>query len=226
MAGKSCADDYRPEIRDHVDQYRQALQKDRDDAIRFIQVNLLIGSLLGAGATLGNRLEGVGIDSLINPPMLLGVLALALSTVLAVVVVSETSRWKTKAVVGNSRRNSDLAVDKDDFVDKLEAQVEGSSRRLGWIAVVATWSIPLLAFGLLFPLVAEYCSGVCGIDTVNDGTGVWLVYPFAVLVLGLHTIATAWHCRRTRPYLKRFRECLIEVATRLFDRMVAVVGSE
>lgn len=179
------------EARRRIDRRLEALHRDRSTAIRFVQLNLVVTSLVATGVALGYRTRDIEIGAFVNWPLVIGALFLGASTLLAIVIISEHSAARRRALSDNL---PDLGFDAIDLYEgsftRLENDLRRSSSRVSLVGVLATWTLPFLLAGILVELFdpALDCSftGSFLLTWILPGENPCWMYPLFLFGLLLH----------------------------------------
>lgn len=188
------------EARRRIDRLVEALHRDRTTAIRFIQLNLVVVSLVGTGVALAYRISSsLEVSSYANRLVVIGAFFLVTSTVLAIVIVSEHSRARHRALSHDlPAMGLDSMVDHyEEAFDRLKTDARRSSRLVSLVAILATWTLPFLLSGIIVTVFTPPTD--CNVP--GSGLFIWILpeknpcwmYPMFLLGVLLHLGATAHH---------------------------------
>lgn len=180
------------EARRRIDRRLEALHRDRSTAIRFVQLNLVVMSLVATGVALGYRTElSTEVTKYVNRLVVVGVFFLGASTLFAIVIISHYSRARHRALSRDlSAETAEAILDRYEAAfDELDDDAQRSSRRVSAVAVLATWALPFLIGGIVVPL---FQGGGCSLP--GSALFTWILpkknpcwmYPGFVLAILMH----------------------------------------
>lgn len=188
------------EARRRIDRRLEALHRDRSTAIRFVQLNLVVMSLVATGVALGYRTDlEIAVTNYVNRLVVIGVVFLGVSTLLAIVIISHYSRARHRALSRDlPTGTAEVILDHYEAAfDELDDDTQRSSRRVSTVAVLATWALPFLIGGIVVTLFkpGAGCSlpgSVVFTWILPNENPCWLYLVFVLVVL-MHLGVTVHH---------------------------------